>query len=197
MPARITARRHGWQRKSSRYDLAKRKGLARRASLVLAHSLMELGDVDSAGAALAHLHGQKLTMSERRQLLPILLRWQMAEGKYAEAVAKHRREGSPGGAAGQRAGVPGARAAGGGDRLPGNARRIAIPFAASRFALQSQGAGRGLPVRGALSGAVAGPADRRTNDRRRENHICPCSRCGCLTIGRRGDGNHGRTCMPR
>lgn len=69
-----------------RYGLARRKGLTSRACLVLADSLLELGETEAAGQALSWLHGRKLTMSQRLQLLPILLRWQMIEGKYAQAV---------------------------------------------------------------------------------------------------------------
>lgn len=69
-----------------RHGLAWRKGIARRACLVLADSLMELGDADAAGAALVRLHGLKLTVNERLQLLPILLRWQMMNSKHSQAV---------------------------------------------------------------------------------------------------------------
>lgn len=70
-----------------RHGLSWRKGLARRACLVLADSLMQMGDADTASRTLARLHGQTLTVHQRLQLLPILLRWQMMNGRYTEAVA--------------------------------------------------------------------------------------------------------------
>ncbi len=69
-----------------RHDLARRKGLAVRACLLLADSLMELGDAEGAGLALAQLDGRRLRLAERLALLPVLLRWQMLSGRYVQAV---------------------------------------------------------------------------------------------------------------
>ncbi len=69
-----------------RHDLSRRKGLTVRASLLMADSLMELGDAEGAGQTLARLHGRKLRLAERLQVLPVLLRWQMLSGKYVQAV---------------------------------------------------------------------------------------------------------------
>lgn len=68
------------------HRFARRKGMAGRACLLLADSLMEMGDADGAAAALSHLHGRQLGVGEQLQLLPVLLRWQMMSGKYAEAL---------------------------------------------------------------------------------------------------------------
>jgi hypothetical protein len=70
-----------------RRDLTRRKGLTVRTCLLLAESQMELGDADAAGEALALLHGRRLRVAEQLQVLPVLLRWQMLSGKYAEAAA--------------------------------------------------------------------------------------------------------------
>lgn len=70
-----------------RHDLARRKGLAVRACLLLAEARMDLGDQEAAGQALALLHDQRLRLAEQLQVLPVLLRWQTLSGKYAEATA--------------------------------------------------------------------------------------------------------------
>jgi len=69
-----------------RYRLARRRGLGKMASLVLADSLMEMHDLDGAAEALSYMDGQTLTIPEQLQALPVMLRWQLTVGKYKHAV---------------------------------------------------------------------------------------------------------------
>jgi hypothetical protein len=75
-----------------RHSLTRRKHLDVQASLLLAGSLMELGDTDAAGRALGLLDGRSLRLEEQLAMLPVLLRWQVLCGKDAQATAHLERK---------------------------------------------------------------------------------------------------------
>jgi len=70
-----------------RYRIARRKGLANMACLILADACMEMNDLDGAAEALSNLNQDSLRLTEQVQLLPVLLRWQVATARFEDAVA--------------------------------------------------------------------------------------------------------------